>query len=97
MDVGSRSNEQGQLTTSAKNGQIWGTRDGFGSEGLRRWMAGGASNRSMGNGSEVAVRSKPGELRLPPGPGVNLLTAVLQQKKWVDPIAHFTHLAEQLR
>ncbi len=41
------------------------------------------------------MRSKPGELRLPPGPGVNLLTAVLRQKKWVDPIAHFTHLAEQ--
>ena len=32
-------------------------------------------------------------LRLPPGPGVNLLFSVLKQKKWVDPIAHFTHLA----
>jgi cytochrome P450 len=30
---------------------------------------------------------------LPPGPGVNLLLSVLKQKKWVDPIAHFTHLA----
>jgi cytochrome P450 len=34
-----------------------------------------------------------GELRLPPGPGVNLLMSVLKQKKWVDPIAHFKHLA----
>jgi cytochrome P450 len=33
-------------------------------------------------------------LRLPPGPGVNLLTSVLQQKRWVDPIAHFSRLAE---
>ena len=32
-------------------------------------------------------------LRLPPGPGVNLLRSVLQQKKWVDPIAHFSRLA----
>jgi cytochrome P450 len=34
-----------------------------------------------------------GEFRLPPGPGVNLLRSVLKQKRWVDPIAHFTHLA----
>ena len=33
-------------------------------------------------------------LRLPPGPGVNLFTSVLQQKRWIDPIAHFTRLAE---
>jgi cytochrome P450 len=33
------------------------------------------------------------ELRLPPGPGANLLLSVLKQKKWVDPIAHFTNLA----
>ena len=33
------------------------------------------------------------ELHFPPGPGVNLLTSVLKQKRWVDPIAHFTHLA----
>lgn len=32
-------------------------------------------------------------LHLPPGPGVNLLMSVLKQKKWVDPIAHFKHLA----
>jgi cytochrome P450 len=32
-------------------------------------------------------------LRLPPGPGVNLLMSVLKQKKWVDPLAHFIHLA----
>ena len=48
----------------------------------------------MGIASEVESKAKPGELRLPPGPGVNLLTTVLRQKKWVDPIAHFTHLAE---
>jgi cytochrome P450 len=36
----------------------------------------------------------PGGLHLPPGPGVNLLMSVLRQKKWVDPIAHFRHLAE---
>jgi cytochrome P450 len=48
----------------------------------------------MGIASEVESRVKTGELRLPPGPGVNLLTTVLMQKKWVDPIAHFTHLAE---
>lgn len=33
------------------------------------------------------------ELVLPPGPGVNLLMSVLKQKKWVDPLAHFIHLA----
>lgn len=32
-------------------------------------------------------------MRLPPGPGVNLLMSVLRQKKWVDPIAHFANLA----
>ena len=32
-------------------------------------------------------------MRFPPGPGVNLLMSVLKQKRWVDPIAHFTHLA----
>jgi cytochrome P450 len=56
--------------------------------------AGGASNRDMGIENEVAVRVERSELRLPPGPGMNLLTTVLMQKKWVDPIAHFTHLAE---
>jgi cytochrome P450 len=45
-------------------------------------------------GSAEAERNNAnGELRLPPGPGVNLLMSVLKQKKWVDPIAHFTHLA----
>jgi cytochrome P450 len=34
-----------------------------------------------------------GKLILPPGPGVNLLMSVLKQKKWVDPVAHFTNLA----
>jgi cytochrome P450 len=34
-----------------------------------------------------------GELCLPPGPGVNLLSSVLKQKRWVDPIAHFRNLA----
>jgi cytochrome P450 len=48
----------------------------------------------MGIASEVERRAKTGELRLPPGPGVNLLSTVLMQKKWVDPIAHFAHLAE---
>jgi cytochrome P450 len=43
--------------------------------------------------SEVATMTGQGELRLPPGPGVNLLTSVLKQKRWVDPIAHFTKLA----
>jgi cytochrome P450 len=43
--------------------------------------------------SETALRTDRSELRLPPGPGVNLLTSVLKQKKWVDPIAHFTQLA----
>jgi cytochrome P450 len=32
-------------------------------------------------------------LRLPPGPGANLLMSVLKQKKWVDPLAHFVQLA----
>lgn len=32
-------------------------------------------------------------MRLPPGPGTNLLMSVLRQKRWVDPIAHFTRLA----
>ena len=40
-----------------------------------------------------AERDACGELRFPPGPGVNLLMSVLKQKRWVDPIAHFTHLA----
>jgi len=48
----------------------------------------------MGVESGVSVKFEPGELRLPPGPGVNLLATVLKQKKWVDPIAHFTQLAE---
>ncbi|HVJ05397.1 MAG TPA: cytochrome P450 [Candidatus Saccharimonadales bacterium] len=34
-----------------------------------------------------------GELRLPPGPGVNLLRSVLKQKRWVDPVEHFKNLA----
>jgi cytochrome P450 len=34
-------------------------------------------------------------LNLPPGPGVNLLLSVLKQKRWVDPIAHFTHLTAE--
>ena len=34
-------------------------------------------------------------LHLPPGPGTNLLMSVLKQKRWVDPIAHFSNLAAQ--
>jgi cytochrome P450 len=53
----------------------------------------------MGIESEVEMKVTPGDmpgtLRLPPGPGVNLLATVLKQKKWVDPIAHFTHLAKE--
>jgi cytochrome P450 len=42
---------------------------------------------------KAGKENAPGELHLPPGPGVNLLMSVLGQKKWVDPIAHFTKLA----
>ena len=42
---------------------------------------------------KIAARMERDGLRLPPGPGVNLLRSVLQQKKWVDPIAHFSRLA----
>ncbi len=72
-------------------GAVAGARSG---KGIAAMDTGGASNRHMGIESQVEVRAKPGELRLPPGPGANLLTTVLKQKKWVDPIAHFTHLAE---
>ncbi len=44
--------------------------------------------------TETARTAECDGLRLPPGPGVNLLMSVLQQKRWVDPIAHFSHLAE---
>src|ERR1700674_2664644 len=47
--------------------------------------------------AESPVKAEPkngrGKLILPPGPGVNLLMSVLKQKRWVDPVAHFTHLA----
>ena len=35
--------------------------------------------------TEIASKAERNELRLPPGPGVNLLTSVLQQKKWMSP------------
>ncbi len=43
--------------------------------------------------TKIAVKVERDGLRLPPGPGVNLLLSVLQQKRWVDPIAHFSGLA----
>jgi cytochrome P450 len=55
--------------------------------------AGRASKEGMAIAGEVVVKSGRDELRLPPGPGVNLLVSVLQQKRWVDPIAHFGRLA----
>lgn len=45
--------------------------------------------------TKTAMKVECEGLRLPPGPGVNLLTSVLQQKRWVDPIAHFSRLAEK--
>ena len=50
-------------------------------------------NQQMGAETEIAVKVEGDGRRLPPGPGVNLLMSVLQQKKWVDPIAHFSRLA----
>jgi len=47
----------------------------------------------MATQTKIAMNAEREELRLPPGPGVNLLMSVLRQKKWVDPIAHFTRLA----
>jgi cytochrome P450 len=44
--------------------------------------------------AEAARKRADTALRLPPGPGVNLLMSVLKQKKWVDPLAHFKYLAE---
>jgi cytochrome P450 len=43
--------------------------------------------------AKIERNQAPGELHLPPGPGVNLLLSVLKQKRWVDPIAHFGRLA----
>lgn len=48
----------------------------------------------MATETKVAVRAERDGMQLPPGPGVNLLKSVLQQRKWVDPIAHFSRLAE---
>jgi len=49
--------------------------------------------------TEIPARAKPANanvaLRLPPGPGANLLMSVLKQKKWIDPLAHFKHLASE--
>jgi cytochrome P450 len=49
--------------------------------------------------TEIPARAKPANakvaLRLPPGPGANLLMSVLKQKKWIDPLAHFKHLAAE--
>jgi len=43
--------------------------------------------------TEIPARAKPANanvaLRLPPGPGANLLMSVLKQKKWIDPLAHY--------
>ena len=44
--------------------------------------------------TKIATKAGCDELRLPPGPGVNLLASVLRQKRWVDPIAHFSRLAK---
>ena len=50
-------------------------------------------NYQMEAEKEIAVKAEGDGRRLPPGPSVNLLTSVLRQKKWVDPIAHFSRLA----
>jgi len=60
-------------------------------------VAGCASKYEMAIDAEIPVKAgrKQGrrELHLPPGPGMNLLTSALKQKRWVDPIAHFRGLA----
>jgi cytochrome P450 len=43
--------------------------------------------------SKAEPANEKARLHLPPGPGANLLVSTLKQKKWVAPIAHFTHLA----
>jgi cytochrome P450 len=45
---------------------------------------------SLSSGKRVKAR---GGLRMPPGPGVNLLISALKQRRRVDPIVHFGNLA----
>ncbi len=54
---------------------------------------GSSIEEHMAAETEIAAKVEHNGLRLPPGPGVNLLRSVLQQKRWVDPIAHFGRLA----